>query len=106
MRHYSWALRMFLIISFSAGMVGIASGKDLPVIKGKKTVATVNGDPITLEELDRDVARAAGASRSEVLRRLINASLIVQEAKRIGLNEQPEIRKMVESFASVTLREG
>ncbi len=106
MRHYSRALRMFLIIGLSAAMVGIASGKDLPVIKGKKTAATVNGDPITLEELDRDVARAPGASRSEVLRRLINVSLIVQEAKRIGLNEQPEIRKMVESFASVTLREG
>ena len=96
---------MFLIISFSAGIVGIASGKDLPVIKGKKTVATVNGDPITLEEVDRDVARAAGASRSEVLRRLINASLVIQEAKRIGLDELPEIRKMVDAFASVTLRE-
>jgi len=105
MRHYSLALRMFLIIGLSVGMVGIALGQDLPVIKGKKAAATVNGDPIMLEELNRDLAGASGASRSEVLRRLINASLIVQEAKRIGLNELPEIRKMVESFASMTLRE-
>ena len=105
MRYYSWVLRMVSIVGLSVGMVGTAFGQDLPVIKGKKAVATVNGDPITLEELNRDVARAPGASRSEVLGRLINGSLIIQEAKRIGLNELPEIRKMVESFASVTLRE-
>ena len=105
MRHYSWVLRVFLIAGLLVGMAGIAFGQDLPVIKGKKAAATVNGDPITLAELNRDLAGAPGASRSEVLRRLINASLVVQEARRIGLDELPEIRKMVDAFASVTLRE-
>jgi parvulin-like peptidyl-prolyl isomerase len=105
MRHQSWALRMFLIMGLSVGMVRIVLGQDLPVLKGKKAAATVNGDPIALEELNRDLSGASGASRSEVLRRLINTVLIVQEAKRIGLDELPEIRKMVDAFASVTLRE-
>jgi parvulin-like peptidyl-prolyl isomerase len=87
------------------GAVGIVSGQDLPIIKGKKVVATVAGEPITLDEFNRDLALAQGANQSEVLRRLVNARLIVQEAKRIGLDELPEIRNMVDAFSKVTLRE-
>ena len=105
MRHDSWALRMFLIIGLLVGLIGIASGQGLPVIQGKKAVATVNGEPITLEELNRDLPFASGASKSEVLRRLINVCLVVQEGKRIGLDELPEIRNMVDAFSKVTLRE-
>jgi parvulin-like peptidyl-prolyl isomerase len=105
MKHRSWALIISLIISLLVGVVGIVSGQDLPVIKGKKIVATVAGEPITLDEFNRDLALAQGADKSEVLRRLVNVRLIVQEAKRIGLDELPEIRKMMDAFASVTLRE-
>jgi hypothetical protein len=87
------------------GVVGIVSGQDLPVIKGKRVVATVTGEPITLDEFNRDLALAQGASKSEVLRRLINVSLVVQEAKRIGLDELPEISNKVDAFSKVTLRE-
>ena len=105
MRHYFWALRIILIISLLIGTVGIVSGQDLPVIKGKKVVATMNGEPITLEEFNRELALAQGTNKSELLKRLINVRLIVQEAKRIGLDELPEIKNMVDAFSKVTLRE-
>ncbi len=98
-------LNSFLAIFLIIRIIGPASGQELPVLKGKKVVATVSGEPIPLEELNRDVALAPGATKSEVLRRLINVSLVVQEARRIGLDELPEIRKMVDAFASVALRE-
>ncbi len=94
-----------LVVGLLVEVVGIVSGQDLPMIKGKKIVATVAGEPITLDEVNRDLALAPGASRSGVLRRLINARLIVQEAKRIGLDELPEIKNMVDAFSKVTLRE-
>jgi hypothetical protein len=105
MKLNSWMPKSILAILLSVGLIGFASGQDLPVMKGKKIVATVNGEPITLDELNRDFAFASGASKSEVLRRLINVSLVVQEARRIGLDELPEIKNMVDAFSKVTLRE-
>jgi parvulin-like peptidyl-prolyl isomerase len=105
MRAYLWALRIILIVPLLIGTVGIASGQDLPVIKGKKLVATVNGEPITLDEFNRELTHAQGAKKSELLRRLINITLIVQESDRIGLNELPEIKNMIDAFSKVTLRE-
>jgi parvulin-like peptidyl-prolyl isomerase len=94
-----------LVVGLLVGVIGMVSGQDLPVIKGKKVVATVAGEPILLDEFNRDLALAQGANRSEVLRRLVNVRLIVQEAKRIGLDELPEIKNMVDAFSKVTLRE-
>ncbi len=105
MRAFLWALRIILIVTFLIGTVCIASGQDLPVIKGKKIVATVNSEPITLDEFNRELTHAQGAKKSELLRRLINISLILQESNRIGLDELPEIRNMVDAFSKVTLRE-
>lgn len=67
-------------------------------------MATVNGEPITLEEFNRDLGSASGG-KSEVLRRLINATLVIQEARRIGLDELPETKNMMDAFSKVTLRE-
>jgi parvulin-like peptidyl-prolyl isomerase len=105
MRHYACVSTLTLLIGLLVGGVGVGSGQDLPVIKGKKVVATVAGEPITLDELNRDLASASGGRKSEVLGRLINVSLVVQEGKRIGLDELPEIRNMVDAFSKVTLRE-
>jgi parvulin-like peptidyl-prolyl isomerase len=102
--------RLTLIIFFVTSLVvsgfGMVSGQDLPVIKGKKVVATVTGEPITMDEFNRDLALSHEKSKLELLRRLINARLIIQEAKRIGLDELPEIKNMVDAFSKVTLREG
>ncbi len=92
-----------------------AFAQDLPVLKGKKIVASVNGEPITLGELDQEMAviKNEGApgtkvgrnAELEVLQRLINTRLIVQEARTIGLDKLPENRMMVDSYAKEALRE-
>ena len=105
MKQSSWTLMITFVTGLLVGIVGTVYGQDLPVIRGKKVVATVTGEPITLDELNRNLALAQGTNRSEVLRRLVNARLIVQEAKRIGLDELPEIKNMVDAFSKVTLRE-
>ena len=69
MQNRSWALTISLIIGLLVGVVGIVSSQNLPVIKGKKVVATVAGELITLDEFNRDLALARGANKSEVLRR-------------------------------------
>lgn len=92
-----------------------ALAQELPVVKGKKIVASVNGDPITLDELTREIAGvkkartpAATVDRQAelgVLQRLINTRLIVQEARNIGLDKLAENKMMVDAFAREALRE-
>jgi hypothetical protein len=103
-------LAPILVAAFisASGAGAFAAGPDLPIVKGKKAVATVNGEPISAEEYNRELASLpAGdaAQKDELLRRFINARLIVQEGKRAGLNELAEIKQRVEVFSKVTLRE-
>lgn len=112
---YSMVKIILLVISLFIVSLGVASGQDLPVVKGKKVVAIVNGESITLEEFNREVAtlhegmtgeRKVGKEKSsELLKRLINARLIIQEARRMGLDELRELQKQVDVFARVTLRD-
>jgi len=92
-----------------------ALDQDLPIIDGKKAVATVNDEPISLEELERAVAashsarpRGEKAGRidfSDIMQRLINARLILLEAKNMGFDELPEIREALNTYSEQTLRE-
>ncbi len=92
-----------------------AFAQDLPVLKGKKIVASVNGEPITLDALDQEMAviKKDGGSGTrvdrkvelDVLQRLINTRLIVQESRNIGLDKLPENKMMVDSYAKEALRE-
>ncbi len=77
-------------------------------------VAAVNDDMITVEDLTALLASShetrqeapAGKTKmsfSEPLKRLINVKLIVQEAQNIGLDDLPEIRKTIDTFADATL---
>ena len=94
---------------------GKASAQELPVIGGKKAVATVNDEPISLEELDRAIAashatrprgeRAGRIDFSDIMQRLINARLIVLEARNMGLDELPEIKDALDLYAKQTLSE-
>ena len=93
------------------------SGADqaLPVKDGRPAVAIVNGEPIALDQFLMELDPAADQtqpaqgygtpSQFELLGRLVNIKLIVQEAATMGLDEQPEIRKQVDVSARGILRD-
>jgi hypothetical protein len=82
-------------------------------------VAVVNDETITVEDLKSAIAvsheegdvgkkdrtmQAPKIDFSELLQRLINVQLVVQEAKSIGLDELPEVKNSVGIFSRVSLR--
>jgi parvulin-like peptidyl-prolyl isomerase len=90
----------------TAGAAPSAPTAKLPVIDGKPSVATVNGEPITLDDLLRQIgALHSGVAEpatqvhkpdpSALLQRIVNARLILQEARRIGLDGQPGFAEQV-----------
>ena len=115
MKYFSSVIRVGLAVFLLTGTSGVASDKDLPVVGGKKAVATINGEPVTLEEFNQGLSmlsegtggneKVAKEGRFELLKRLINTRLIIQEARRVGLDEIPELEKRIEVFSRVTLRE-
>ena len=113
MTNIKQAVLFALIFSMCAVLPAYAAEGKLPVIGGKKAVATVNEEPITLEEFNRAIA-ASHASRlaeekagridySKIIDRLINTRLIVLEARNIGLDELPEVKKLVADYSDETL---
>ncbi len=78
-------------------------------------LARINGEPLTLEEFERALSglHAGMADNtlrslphpSQLLERLINAKLVLQEARNIGLDELPEVRNALKAFEEDTLRE-
>ena len=108
---FLWILALGLLFHGAAA----AAGSGLPTIGGKKAVAVVNGEPITLEEFQRVLAslhegageKPAGGRRdySDLLRRLIDGKLVLQEARNIGLDTLPEVRETVKMFEQQTLRQ-
>jgi parvulin-like peptidyl-prolyl isomerase len=110
----SAAFTMAVASLFFAVEQGFPAGKDLPLVGGKPTLAMVNGEPLTLEEFDRVLAGIHGGmtdnaiqsrpNPSQLLDRLINARLVLQEARNIGLDELPEVRSAEKKFEEDTLR--
>jgi parvulin-like peptidyl-prolyl isomerase len=87
---------------------GTGGAQDLPIVKGRKIVASVQGEPITLQDLEQERApgaKADGGADLALLNRMIDLRLIAQEARRMDLDKLPEVRQMVGSFARVALRE-
>ena len=115
MRHYSWMLKIVAAILLFIGTAGLVSDKNLPIVKGKKVVATVNDEPIFLDEFNQElttlphrVGKDQKTEKEEIsglLKRLINTRLIIQEAKRMGLDELKELKERVDVFAKQTLRD-
>ena len=120
---------LLLLFVMLAGTTACVSTHKLPLIDGKETVATVNGEPITREEYQREISslhvklleeqenakkmtegkKAAAKQPGRIdyaglLKRMIDARLIVQEAKKIGLNDLPEVRVEVENYSQRALR--
>jgi len=73
----------------------------------------VNDEPITVEQLKRAIAASHTARSkekktglidySDIMNRMINTRLIVLEARNMGLDELPEIKRMVDSYSRETL---
>ncbi len=114
MKFFYLVWKIVLVIFFVAVVTGYAADQKLPVVNGKKIVAKVNDEPITLDEFNQERAaqqadagqtKQSKTSNSELLRRVVNTRLMVQEARKIGLDELPEIKKMVDVYSKVTLRE-
>jgi parvulin-like peptidyl-prolyl isomerase len=89
-----------------------APAGDLPVVKGKKIAATVQGEPVTLDELNAQLGSTPPAgtppersAQLAVLNRMIHVVLIAQEARRMGLDRLPEVRKLLDSQARLMLRQ-
>lgn len=120
---------IMLLVAVLAGPTACTSSKELPLIEGKAVVAMVNGEPITQEEYEQeilslhapkleggesDAETAAGDDASQkkagridyagLLKRIIDARLIVQEAKTIGLAELPEYREAKASYSQGALQ--
>jgi parvulin-like peptidyl-prolyl isomerase len=78
-------------------------------------VAEVNDEGISMEELlgaigamhmgKEEQKTTARKSYSDILNRLINIKLMVQEAYNIGLDQLPEIKNLVNQFEKATLKE-
>ncbi len=115
MKYFSSVIRIALAVFLLTGTSGFASEKDLPVVEGKKTVATINGEPVTLEEFNQELSmlsegtggneKVAKEKKFELLKRLINTRLIIQEARRMGLDELKELKERVDVFSRVALRD-
>lgn len=105
---------MSLVLPFPVRGHAFPAAVDLPNVGGKPVLARINGEPLTLEEFERVLAGIHGAAAdnatrplskpSQLLERLINAKLVLQEARSIGLDELPEVRSAQKVFEEDTLR--
>jgi len=101
------------IYLLSAVLPGYGAEGRLPVIGGKRAVATVNEEPITLEELDKAIGASHAARSGEkeagridysaIVNRLINTRLILLEARNMGIQDLPAVREMVDSYSKESL---
>jgi len=113
MKQFILISKLMLTCIFFVVAHGIATAQKLPVINGKEIVAMVNDEPITLVELNRAIAashkartgeqKAGHIDFSHIMKRLINTRLLLIEAKNMGIDELPEIKRMVEQYAEDTL---
>ncbi|HNV03258.1 MAG TPA: peptidyl-prolyl cis-trans isomerase [Vicinamibacterales bacterium] len=110
MRYQVAAAGLLLLSAYAGG-----AAQPLPVRAGRPAAAAVGGDLIFLDELVRELGPSADRARLqqglgtaadlELLGRLVNIRLIVQEAATMGIAELPEIRKQVEVGSREILRE-
>lgn len=98
-----------------ASLASAAPGVELPKVEGVEALAAVNGEPLSLEQYLAALAELHAEAREtgstvarkdpmELLDRLIGSTLILQEARAIGLAERPEHVTAVEQFREDALR--
>jgi len=120
---------VILLAVLVVGTTACVSTNKLPLLEGKEVVAMVNGEPITREEYEQEISslhakmaekkdaahemtaadkaaekKAPPIDYAGLLKRMIDARLVVQEAKKIGLNELPEVREQIANNSQKALR--
>lgn len=101
---FAWSDAWVAAILVFTLMTGCAAGKaDL----GDTVLATANGEPVTVKDLDEGfdsshkghtaLLAGSGAVR-EFLEKTIDRRLLVQEARRIGLDEKADIQNAVDEL--------
>lgn len=96
----------FLVISayciVLTSLIGCAS-----LQKKERVLAVVDGDPITEGDIEysltvshrrEDLSSAGDLKLSEYVEKLVDDRLIIDEARRSGLDQLPEIKKAIEAF--------
>lgn len=105
MRRSLSALAVALSLISGTPARALAAAPALPTIEGVEAVAVVNGEPIALAEVERQLARIhleagegkpAGQDPTALLERLITAKLVAQEARAAGFDEEPEFVKAID----------
>lgn len=115
MRHRLLIAIGVVLLSFHAQALLGGAEQALPVRDGRPVVATVNGEPIFLDEMVLQLESPADTGRLlqgratptelGLLDRLVTVRLIAQEAATMGLADLPEIGKQVEVSSRSILRE-
>lgn len=106
---------LYALLLLGVSVATAAPGVELPKVEGVEALAVVNGEPVSLEEYLAALAELHAEAREsgamvarkdpmELLDRLIGSTLILQEARAIGLAERPDYLTAVEQFQEDALR--
>jgi EpsD family peptidyl-prolyl cis-trans isomerase len=98
-------LTIISAILISAALIaGCGESKDKPA---SQTAAKVNGDEVTVHQINAELQRAAGgnipqganteAASKRILEGLIDQTLLVQQAKEAKLDRDPQVLQLLES---------
>lgn len=120
------SLIFIILVLFSAPLLAEQKKEDvkeyltlkIPLLSerfSKIPLAVINGEEITVEDLRSIVGpdqedhmtekRPEKLDYSQILKRLINLKLIVEEARRIGIDELPEVKSLIDIYSRATLRD-
>lgn len=105
-----------ILVMLGTGNACAARTNGLPVVNGKEVIATLNGDPIYLDEFNRTLASMHGHGEGSStlktgkidyeapLKRLVDIRLVLLEAENIGLGDLPDIQEQVAAFSKQSMR--
>lgn len=110
------ALIGILVMLGSGNALAAKTSSGLPMINGKEVIATLNGEPIYLEEFNKVLSSMHGHGGNSAtqktgkidyaapLKRLVDIRLILLEAENIGLGELSDIQDQVGAFTTQSMR--
>ncbi|VAX31589.1 hypothetical protein MNBD_NITROSPIRAE02-976 [hydrothermal vent metagenome] len=96
---------VFLLVAFVGGCVSLRQKGEIPA--GEKVLAVVDGEPITEEDLKyslqiahrrEDLSSAGSLSMSEYVQKLIDDMLLIEEARRMGMERDTQVQQAVKAY--------